>query len=185
MIDTDAIREALQQYLDVDIAADIWDEEPNLVLIIRGTDDVLDFSEVPIDSDGWAAAEPYLVIRAAADAATLLHARTGWSPFVTGEELLGVAAFTEGWGLSERDAEAIAQVQDWMQKGHRLSEHPLSVEVKVVTAVFVSGDPIMLVHARGGVPMPETDEGDIGGRMPDALVYFLSTFSDLMEEKEK
>ena len=182
---SEAIREALQQYLDVDIAADEWDEPPSLVLIVQRSDGTTEFVPVPVGDEGWAAGEPYRVVIATADATRILHERTGWTPFVAGEELLGVALFTEGWGLAQNNPVEVAGVEKWLKRGHRLSEHPLAVEVKLVTAVFADDPPIMLTHARGNVPLPQDDLGEVGGRVPEALRYLFWTFQFLAKEKEK
>jgi len=93
--------------------------------------------------------------------------------------LLGVALFTEGWGVTQNDRASAALIEAWLQEGHRLVEHPLAIEVKMVTAVFPDDEPIMLMHARGGAKMPEADLGEITGRVPDALNYVLTTFLEL------
>jgi len=176
----DVIQEALQRQLDADVAIDVWDEPPNLALIVREGDGPPRFAPMPIDEETWGVAEPHRVMRAAAAAARTVHERTGWTPFEPGQELLGVAFFTEGYGLTQNDKESAAIIQAWMRDGHRLSEHPLSIEVKLVTAVLADDLPIMLMHGRGGTPLPSSDMGEVEGRVPEALTFVLTVFLELV-----
>jgi hypothetical protein len=169
------IQEALQRQLDEDVAADVWDELPQLTLIVE-VDGRFRFAPVPIQEETWEIAEPYRVVIMAADVAKQVNERTGWTPFEPGMRLVGVAFFTEGHGLIRNDMESYAMIKAWMDEGHRLSEHPLSVEVKIVTAILADDLPIALMYGRGGVEMPKMDEGAMEGRVPDALTHMLNTF---------
>lgn len=172
------IQEALQRQLDADVATDEWDEPPHLVLIVQ-ENGRLRFAPVPIDDETWGVAEPHRVIRAAADAARTVNQRTGWTPFEPGQVLLGVALFNEGWGVTENTREAAEVLTAWMSEGHRLVDHPLSIECKLVSAILADDLPIMLMHGRGDVSMPGTDTGEVEGRVPDALAHMLNIFMGL------
>jgi len=178
MIDRAVIQEALQAHLDADVAADEWDLPPHVALIMQ-IDDRLQFAPIPIDDETWEVAEPHRVIRAAADAARTVNQRTGWTPFEPGQTLLGVAMFNEGWGVTENSREAAAVLQAWMNDGHRLVDHPLSIECKLVSAVLADDLPIMLMHGRGDISLPSTDMGEVEGRVPDALSHMLNIFMGL------
>jgi len=178
MTEREVIQEALQAQLDADVASDEWDVPPHLALIVR-VDGDLKFAPVPIEEETWGVAEPHRVIHAAADAAQQVHQRTGWTPFGPGQVLLGVAMFNEGWGVTENSREAAAVLQAWMSDGHRLVDHPLSIECKLVSAVLADDLPIMLMHGRGDVSMPSTDTGEVEGRVPDALAHMLNVFMGL------
>lgn len=178
MTERAAIQDALQRQLDAEVATDEWDLPPHLVIIVQ-VDGQLKFAPVPIDEATWGVAEPHRVINAAADAARQVHQRTGWTPFEPGQVLLGVAMFNEGWGVTENSREAAAVLQAWMNDGHRLVDHPLSIECKLVSAVLADDLPIMLMHGRGGVDLPSTDTGEVEGRVPDALSHMLNIFMGL------
>lgn len=178
MTERAAIQEALLAQLNADVAADVWDEVPDLVLIVQ-VNGRLKFAPVPIEDETWTVAEPHRIIRAAADAARQVNERTGWTPFEPGQVLLGIALFNEGWGVTENSREAAEILTAWMSEGNRLVDHPLSIEVKLVSAVLADDLPIMLMHGRGDVKMPGTDAGEVEGRVPDALAHMLNVFMGL------
>jgi len=172
------VSEALARYLDVDVAADRWDEEPSLALIFKDPEGVVCFAPVPLGQGVWGAAEPHKVVWAAGQVALDLHRLSGWSPMEEGETLLGVVLFSEGWGVSSSAPDAATALMEWTQAGKRLVDHPLAVEFKMVSAVLTDGTVVMLTHQRGGVTESKPAHG-VEGRIPDALRKALADFQEV------
>jgi len=174
----DTIQETLTQYLNLDAATGEWDEEPNLALIVQGADGEVTFAPVPVGTEAWSAAPPYQVVWAAGETARLVHSTTGWSPLEKGESLLGIALFSEGWGLSAKADDANA-LKEWVEGGGQIMNHPDRVEFKMVTALLTDKTTIMLTHPRGG-STEVMDEGAIEGRIPDSLGKALTAFQEVI-----
>jgi len=172
------VSEALARYLDVDVAADKWDEEPSLALIFKDPEGVVCFAPVPLGQGVWGAAEPHKVVWAAGQVALDLHRLSGWSPMDEGETLLGVVLFSEGWGLSETNPAEGGLLRRWVESGNRIAEHPQRVEFKLVSAVLTDGTVLMLTHQRGGVTESKPASG-VEGRIPDSLRKALRDFQEV------
>lgn len=172
----DAISEALARYLDIDVAADVWDEQPSLALIIQDAEGIVCFSPIPVGDQAWGEAEPYRVVWAAGQIARQIHSLSGWSPVRDGEALLGIVLFSEGWALSGKpdDEGALREYAE----NHRIAEHPERVEVKMVSAVLADDTVLMLTHPRGGATEIQPTYHGIEGRIPDALRQALTAFQE-------
>jgi hypothetical protein len=170
------IQEALTQFLNIDVASGEWDEPPSLVLIVQNRDGSVTFDPVPV-GEAWGAAPPYMVIVAAGQSARKVHEITGWSPLEKGENLLGIALFSEGWGLSADAADADA-LKAWVEAGNKIEGHPNRVEFKMVTALLTDENTIMLTHERGG-KVEVMKEGTMEGRIPESLRRALSDFQEV------
>lgn len=168
-----AVEDALRRYLDEDVAGDVWDQEPTLALIIESAAGEIAFADVPVTSRTWEMAEPFQIIRLAAQFA----AEVGWgNPLNPGDSLVGAVLFSEGWAVSSDAPEAAAALMEWTKAGKRLVDHPLAVEVKMVSAVLVDDSSVMLTYGRGGVALPNTKQANVEGRIPDALRVALTAF---------
>jgi hypothetical protein len=173
----DEVLTVLREYLAVDVHADEWDEPPSLSIIIRGTDGVPNFERMPVSLDAWEAAPVHKVLWATTQV-TRMATERGWQWTDPGEEILGVALFSEGWGVSQKtpgpEVDALAA---YMDAGGRLADHPLGVECKMVNAVLMpDGEIVMLTHFRSGEQVDPNDGGDLSGRIPDALRDLLRAF---------
>lgn len=174
---TAAISEALARYLDINVAADQWDEQPSLALIIQDAEGVVDFSPVPIGEEAWSAAPPHLVVVAAGHTALALSRMLGWSPTSNGETLLGVVLFSEGWALSGK-ADDEGALREYAEN-HSIANHPERVEMKMVSAVLTDDTVLMLTHPRGGATEIKPPYHAIEGRIPDALRRALTAFQEV------
>lgn len=167
---------SLRAYLAVDVSADEWDEEPSLVLIVRGTDGTPSFDPMPIPGAIWGAAPVHNVLWATAKT-TQMFTEGGHVWVQPGETLLGVALFSEGWGVSTSvKNDELQQIQDYMRAGGRLVDHPLGVECKMVTASLVDDTVVTLTHFRNGESIDSGEVGSVEGRVPEALSAVLSAF---------
>jgi hypothetical protein len=169
-----AISEALTRYLDIDVAADVWDERPSLALIYQDAEGVVCFGPVPLGESVWGTAPPHQVVWAAGEIARDLHRAAGWSPFEDGETLLGLVLFSEGWGVTGKPDDGLREYAEH----HRISDHPDRVEMKMVSAVLTDDSVIMLTHARGGKTEASPTIG-VEGRIPDALRSALTAFQEV------
>src|SRR4051812_23874897 len=97
----DEVLNVLREYLAVDVQADQWDEVPELSLILRGTDGIPSFEQMPVGVEVWTRAPVHQVLWAVAETTKMVTQR-GWQWLQPGEELLGVAMFSEGWGVSSQ-----------------------------------------------------------------------------------
>lgn len=171
-----AVNDALRRRLDEDVARDVWDEEPRLALIIETAAGDIAFADVPVTSRTWGMAEPFQIIRLAA----LFTSEVGWGSLLNpGDSLVGAVLFSEGWGVSSDKPEAAAALMEWTKAGKRLVDHPLAVEVKMVSAVLVDGSSVMLTYGRRGVELPDTKQANVEGRIPDALREALTAFQEV------
>jgi hypothetical protein len=172
----DEILAELRMYLAADVSGDVWDEEPTLAIVLRRPDGGFTFETVPV-GDVWGKAPVHEVLHAVA-VITGRFTADRWEWLRTGEALLGVVLFSEGWGVSTKvDAGEMEAIQAYMAAGGRLADHPSGVECKMVNAVLSDGSVLMLTHFRGGETVdPNGDGGNVEGRVPDALREVLAAF---------
>jgi hypothetical protein len=173
-----AITEALARYLDIDVAADNWDEPPSLALIIENPEGIVDFAPVPITGEMWAKAEPWRVVVAAGKAAVAMREGFNATPLSEGDTFTGIVLFTEGWGLSEATTDKAQDLTRWLRAGGRIENHPDRTEYKLVNALLTDGSLIMLTHARGGKTVSDPAYQAVEGRIPDALRSALIDFQE-------
>lgn len=174
----DEILTSLKAYLAVDVSGGEWDEEPSLVLVTRVADGTSNFQPLPVPEAIWSAAPVPNVLWATAHTSQLFADR-GYTWLDPDVSLLGVALFSEGWGVSTSvKSDELHQIQDYMKAGGRLADHPLGVECKMVTSVLVDGTVLMLTHFRNGETLDSNDSkdgvGSVEGRVPDGLKALLA-----------
>lgn len=179
MTTTTAVRERLQGVLDLAVASDEWDLAPTLAILLDGPDGEVLIEPIPLPNEMWDSVSPHQVVIAAGKSFAAMHEAIGWTPFLDDTVTLrGVVLFSEGWAVSEHSREAAEALQAWMAAGHRLSEHELAVEVKMVSAVLVDDSLVMLTYARNQTPFPEGEATE--GRIPDSLRELLDVLKSLV-----
>lgn len=172
----DEIETVLTEYLAVDVKADTWDEAPGLSLIIRAADGAPRFELMPVGEEIWSRGHVHEVLRAVSHA-TRTFTAGGWNWLQPGEELLGVALFSEGWGVSSKSTgQEWEEVQTYMENGGRLADHPAGVECKMVSAALTSGESVMLTYFRHGEQIEPSPDTEVQGRIPEGLQRLLAAF---------
>ena len=178
MIMKDEILRMLREYLSADVSLDEWDEPPVLSMILKGLDGAPIFEPMPI-GDIWGTAPVHHVLEVVATVTRETTGR-GWQWLSEGESLLGVALFSEGWGVSTTvQAGELSRIEKYMAAGGRLADHPAGVECKMVSAVLTDGSSLHLTYFRDGEFVDTNDKGDgeVAGRVPDGLNAILAAFS--------
>lgn len=83
----------------------------------------------------------------------------------------GLMLRNEGWGLTATSPEGQKKMQEWVEAGNRIVDHPDAIEVRsmIVHIPGMEGSPIEAFQQRGKEVGIHSGE-NIGGRVPEALV---------------
>ena len=175
----DEILRVLREYLSADVSVDEWDEPPSLSLILRGPDEAVIFEPMPVGEDIWNMGPVHRVLEVVATVTRETTGR-GWQWLSEDESLLGVALFSEGWGVSTTvQAGELSKIEKYMAAGGRLADHPAGVECKMISAALTDGSSLHLTYFRDGEFVDTNDKGggEVAGRVPDGLNAILAAFS--------
>ena len=170
------LKDSMKGHLTAEVAADVWDEAPRLMLVVRDNLDRIRFRTMSTP-EAWARGEVYAVIHGYAQASAMAFGE-GFPP-PSDEVLVGVAFQGEGWAAAAKTDEERDEIMAWTASGRRISEHPLGREMKMLMAMTTDGSMIFLSAFRGG---DEVDEGGAGdGRIPDALAHLIDSLKPWSE----
>jgi hypothetical protein len=184
----DDVLTMLKEFLTLDVQGDEWDETPWLALVVRDNDGKVVLERMPVEEQMWSIAPVYRVVQAIADT-TRSFTEKGWMWSEDAGRLLGVVLFSEGWGISvSATGDEMKSVQNYMESGGMLANHPLGIECKMVTAVLATGEWAMTTYFRNGETVDNEYQGGPEGRVPEALHELLEAFVggkvQLSEENE-
>lgn len=166
----DAVKKTMTDIMNLSIAGGEWDEQPVLFIVNNLGETVY----LPIPGEVWAmAGHPLSLLEMMTKALTTPEMASPPLDDYFGEQVEAIIIFNEAWALDEAGIAAEA-AQKYVDEGGRISEHPNRVEVKVIAAADVSGETAFLQYKRGQTGSLAFTEGQMEGRMPDAINQFLT-----------
>lgn len=179
---TDKTLDMLAAVVGAEAALDEWDAPPSVALIVTQDDGRNELVRFPLSHEFWTQGPVYLLLHGIAGTVREMLPMEMVREMVPDlRHLVGVALFTEAWGLkasADTPIEERKAQQEWAEE-HGISGHPDRVEMKVLTAVGRDGIRYVVEHTRGDTQPSGATAGspdELNGRVMDALQDILDAY---------
>ncbi|KQO98443.1 hypothetical protein [Leifsonia sp. Leaf264] len=159
--------------LAAEVAVGEWDMPPSMALLTEGKSGPVSAVPVEFIPAMWEMGRVPDVLGFVAHILTTRDAPSLPAEIPEGQEVVGIALFTESWALVLDGAtEEEREEAEAFCANHSVADHPLGAESKTLVAIAVDGGRYAICQTRGNdIPiwMEAGDDAVVGGAVPHAL----------------
>lgn len=183
------LQEIVDDLLKMENEHDIWDDPPELMVVLNPNEEHGDRHRVFIamTPDFWTHGHTPDLLWSIVTAMGMPGAPVP-PPFIPDspdDEFVGVVFRSEGWGLTGKTPEETAEIQEWTKAGNRIVDHPKAYETKQYFAVAHDGTLFARMQVRNQEPSEWLEGTDQEGRIPELLRALTTAIRTAYEPKEQ
>ncbi len=169
------LTDILMNMAQAEAVTDQWDEPPAL-FVVTDTSSGFATTTLGIPLEVWEQYHPAELVEMMGHGANDPDYRD-YPTLSRGDDIVALVLRTEGWAIDiqkfseEEGKRRYAELQEWLDSGKRIVDHPDRVECKIYTAVGLNDVTAVVEQFRGSEPSTHLDGGTLQGRVPDALTF--------------